>query len=145
GAPVGQTRPRMSVLAGDGDVAGLRALRALLGLVLDLRAFFQALVALPLDRAEVHEDVVAAVGLCDEAVALVGVEPLDGSGCHVHTSPTAHERAAEGAGPTRYSLSSAVRRRTVAALRRESWLSVAWSASPGPRPPAPRPPSTLPW
>src|SRR5207244_7300464 len=39
------------------------------------------------DRAEVNEDVVAAVGLRDEAVALRVVEPLHGSGCHVFHLP----------------------------------------------------------
>src|SRR5213078_4702296 len=70
--------------ADDADVPGLRALRALLDLVLDLRTLGQALEALAADRAEVNEDVVAAVCLRDEAVALRVVEPLHGSACHFH-------------------------------------------------------------
>src|SRR5438477_544821 len=38
-----------------------RALRALLGLVLDLRALFERTVAVALDRAEVNEHVVRAI------------------------------------------------------------------------------------
>src|SRR3954447_14432794 len=65
----------------------LGTFRALLDLVLDLGAFGEALEALAGDRAEVHEDVVTAVGLRDEAVALRVVEPLHGSGCHVFHLP----------------------------------------------------------
>src|SRR4051794_17422325 len=91
-------RRRQISLRRDDDVAGLRALRALLDLVLHLRALGQRLEAVALDRAEVDEDVVTAVFLRDEAVALRVVEPLDCSGCHVHTSLAAdHERAAENA------------------------------------------------
>src|SRR3954466_10803983 len=81
------TRAPNSELTDDADVAGLGTLRALLDLVLDLRAFGEALEALAGDRAEVNEDVVAAVGLRDEAVALRVVEPLHGSGCHVFHLP----------------------------------------------------------
>ena len=38
------------------------------------------------DRAVVDEDVLATIVLRDEAVTLVVVEPLHGSGCHIHTS-----------------------------------------------------------
>src|SRR5262249_11061564 len=81
-----QAHPRAELpgLADDADVSCLRALRALLDLVFDLRALGQAFEALAADRAEVHEDVIAAVGLRDEAVALRVVEPLHGSGCHFH-------------------------------------------------------------
>src|SRR5207248_9502064 len=83
-----ETHPRAKFgLTDDADVAGLRAFRALFDLVLDLRAFGEALEALAGDRAEVNEDVVAAVGLRDEAVALRVVEPLHGSGCHVFHLP----------------------------------------------------------
>src|SRR5688500_8379743 len=95
GAPV----PEVARLADERHLAGLRALRTLLDLVLDGRAFIKALVALALDRAERHEDVVTTLGLGDEAVALVSVEPLDGSGCHIHTSSSAHERQRRGARP----------------------------------------------
>src|SRR4026208_2249482 len=81
------TRARNLGLTDDADVACLRTLWAFLDLVLDLRAFGQALEALAGDRAEVNEDVVAAVGLRDEAVALRIVEPLHGSGCHVFHLP----------------------------------------------------------
>src|SRR6266496_6584791 len=81
------TRARDFGLTDDADVAGLGTFRALLDLVLDLGAFGEALEALAGDRAEVHEDVVTAVGLRDEAVALRVVEPLHGSGCHVFHLP----------------------------------------------------------
>src|SRR5476649_2334755 len=67
----------------NGDVRGLRALLTLLGLELDLCALGQRPVAAALDRAEVHEQVLTAVVRRDEPVALVCVEPLDGSGCHI--------------------------------------------------------------
>src|SRR3954453_8300305 len=62
---------------------GLGALLALGDLELDPLAFFQALVAVGLDGAVVNEDVTAAVH-GDEAVALLGVEPLDRALCHNH-------------------------------------------------------------
>src|SRR5215470_5889198 len=65
------------------DTGRGRALRALLGLVLDLRALFEGAIAIALDRAEVDEHVVRAVVGCDEPVALVVAEPLDGSGRHL--------------------------------------------------------------
>src|SRR5438309_11973843 len=80
-------RARKRALPDDADVPSLGTLGALLDLVLDLRAFGEALEALAGDRAEVNEDVVAAVGLRDEAVALRVVEPLHGSGCHVFHLP----------------------------------------------------------
>src|SRR5881398_479357 len=80
-----ETHPRAKFgLTDDADVAGLGAFGALFDLVLDLRAFGEALEALAGDRAEVNEDVVAAVCLRDEAVALRVVEPLHGSACHFH-------------------------------------------------------------
>src|SRR3954452_17981419 len=71
-----------SVLADGRDVRCLRALLALGLLELHLRAFLERLVATRLNRAEVDEQVGAATIGGDEAVALVSVEPLDGSGCH---------------------------------------------------------------
>src|SRR5262249_30556212 len=69
----------------------------LLDLVRDRGPLVEGLVAVALDRAEVDEDVVPAARLRDEPVALVGVEPLNGSGCHVHTSSNPRrERAAGG-------------------------------------------------
>src|SRR5712691_1183326 len=79
-------RPLRSHWGDDADVACLRALRPLLHLVLHLRALGQALEALAADRAVVDEDVLATIVLRDEAVTLVVVEPLHGSGCHIHTS-----------------------------------------------------------
>ena len=44
-------------------------------------------VAAALDGAEMDEEVLAAFIRGDEAVTLVRVEPLDGSGCHICLSP----------------------------------------------------------
>src|SRR5438874_5948535 len=83
----------------DGDerhVLRLGALRAVGGLELHLRALGERLVALADYRAVVDEHVLAAFVGGDEPVPLVGVEPLDGSGCHrKNTSSTAQERAEE--------------------------------------------------
>src|SRR4051794_41325059 len=64
------------------DVLRLRALRALRDVELDLLVLVEGLVALRLDGRVVHEDVVAAVLLRNEAEALLGVEPLDGALSH---------------------------------------------------------------
>src|SRR5687768_12684752 len=64
------------------NVRRLQALLALLDVELDLLVLVQGLVAGRLNRAEVREHVLAAVVGGDEAKALVGVEPLDGSCCH---------------------------------------------------------------
>src|SRR6478735_5265030 len=64
------------------DVLRLRALRALGDVELDLLVLVQRLVAVGLDGRVVHEDVVAAVLLGDEAEALLSVEPLDGALSH---------------------------------------------------------------
>src|SRR6266851_2337646 len=61
--------------ADDRDVLPLRSLLALRDVELDLLSFFQAAVAVTLDRAEVHEHVRATLDR-DEAVALIAVEPL---------------------------------------------------------------------
>src|SRR5207245_5564237 len=61
---------------------GLRAFVAILSLVRDLRAFVERLVPAALNRAEVHEEVLPTLVGRDEAVPLLRVEPLDGSGCH---------------------------------------------------------------
>src|SRR5262245_13578943 len=45
----------------------------------DLLAFLQLVEAGALDRADVHEDILAAILRLDESVALLGVEPLHGS------------------------------------------------------------------
>src|SRR5215216_5471479 len=68
------------------DAGRRRALGAGLGLVLDLRALLERTVAVALDRAEMDEHVVGAIVGCDEPVALVVAEPLDGSGRHLASS-----------------------------------------------------------
>src|SRR4051794_19791774 len=65
-----------------GDVDGLRALVAGLGLVAHARALGQGPEALPADARVVDEEVLAGLVRRDEAEALVVVEPLDGSGGH---------------------------------------------------------------
>ena len=57
---------------------GLQTLLALHNLEGDLLAFLQALEAIALDRAEMHENVRAIV-TADEAETLGVVEPLDGT------------------------------------------------------------------
>src|SRR3954449_1301031 len=73
---------RPSALQG-GDVDGLRPLVTGLGVVGDLRALGERLEAVRVDPRVVDEEVLAALVRGDEAEALVVVEPLDGSGCHV--------------------------------------------------------------
>src|SRR5437588_30394 len=82
------------------DVGGLQALGTLGHLELDLLVLLEVLVAGALDAGEVHEHV-GSVRLRDEAVALLGAEPLHGSGCH--------ERITLLAWPARASLRSRVR------------------------------------
>src|SRR5919108_6204662 len=79
------------------DVRRSRALGALLGLVAHLRALGQRLEAVALDRAVVNEQVLACVIRCDEAVALLVVEPLHGSCSHSVPSGIRALRNAEGA------------------------------------------------
>src|SRR5260370_42564918 len=64
------------------NVLSLRALRTLGDVELDLLVLVQRLVTLRLDRRVVHENVVAAVLLRDEAETLLGVEPLHGALSH---------------------------------------------------------------
>src|SRR3954452_23315481 len=66
-----------------GHVDGLGPLVAGLGVIGDLRALGQRLEAAGVDAGVVDEEVLATVVRRDEAEALVVVEPLDGSGCHV--------------------------------------------------------------
>src|SRR5690349_25142628 len=77
--------PPISVrdLRDDADVLGLQALGAASGVELDLLVLVERAESARREGAEVREDVGAAVVGGDEAEALVGVEPLDGSGCHV--------------------------------------------------------------
>jgi steroid delta-isomerase-like uncharacterized protein len=63
-------------------VDGLRALVARLGLVRDLRALGERLVAVADDAGVVDEEILPALVGRDEAEALLVAEPLHGSGCH---------------------------------------------------------------
>src|SRR5215211_248555 len=69
------------------DTHRLRSLVADFLLVLDLGVLGQALEALAVDARVVHEEVAIALVGGDEAVALLVVEPLDGSGRHVEPLP----------------------------------------------------------
>src|SRR4051812_39504392 len=64
------------------DVHRLRTLVARLLLVLDLRVLGERLETLAIDSRVVDEQVTVSVVRSDEAVALLVVEPLDGSGRH---------------------------------------------------------------
>src|SRR2546430_15445492 len=68
--------------SGGADAGCLRALRALGYLELHVLVLLQAAEAVSVNLGVVHEDV-RSVGAGDEAVALLRVEPLDGSLCHV--------------------------------------------------------------
>src|SRR5215212_12202039 len=77
--------PAVQLVAGRRSyVDGLGALLTLGDVELDRLALVQG--AIVLDGAGVHEHVGAGLGL-DEAVALVGVEPLDGSTSHAACPP----------------------------------------------------------
>src|SRR6476469_5909184 len=71
------------VQSGDADVLRLRTLGARRDVELHLLVLVERLVAVGLDGGVVDEDVLAATVLRDEAEALFGVEPLDGSLSHV--------------------------------------------------------------
>src|SRR5690606_22087782 len=64
------------------DVRRLGALGTLRHVELDLLVLLERAVAARVDRGEVREDVSAALVGGDDAEALLGVEPLDGSGSH---------------------------------------------------------------
>src|SRR5438034_3499389 len=64
------------------NFGGLRTLLALRRFVLDFRALVQGLVATTFDPTKVHEQIFAAVLRSNETIALLGVKPLHGSGCH---------------------------------------------------------------
>src|SRR5215831_4745647 len=61
---------------------GRLALLAALHLVAELLALVQIAHSRPFDRRNVHEHVLRAIVGLDEAVALLGVEPLYGSSSH---------------------------------------------------------------
>src|SRR5690606_36020579 len=73
----------VAVTSERGDRGRLGALLALADLEADTLTLVEGLVALGLDRGEVDEQVIAALGRGDEPEALVGVEPLDGAFWHV--------------------------------------------------------------
>src|SRR5260370_26382994 len=83
--------PRLAVIpwqawpargSGGADAGGLRALRALGYLELHVLVLLQAAEAVAVNLGVVHEDV-RSVGAGDDAVALLRVQPLDGSLRHV--------------------------------------------------------------
>src|SRR4051794_36785432 len=80
--PVMRLRPRLE----RGHVDGFGSLVASFGVIGDLRALGQRLEAVRVDAGVVDEQVLATLVRRDEAEALVVVEPLDGSGCHVISS-----------------------------------------------------------
>src|SRR5437588_10183439 len=65
----------------------LETLGALVHIELDLLALLEGAITVHLDGAEVHE-YVGAFGLRDEAVALLGVEPLHCTGRHGGDPPS---------------------------------------------------------
>src|SRR3954465_13901568 len=71
----------------DGDVRGVRALGARLGVVGDLGALGEGLEARAVDAGVVDEQFLAAVLRRDEAEALLVAEPLHGSGGHCCVPP----------------------------------------------------------
>jgi len=80
-----------------GDVRRRGALGPFLGVETDLRALGERLEAAALDRAVMYEQVLAGIIGRDETEALVVVEPLHGSCCHVSPSGVCALRDAEGA------------------------------------------------
>src|SRR5204863_6385822 len=85
-----------------GDLAGLGPLLALLDVERHALAFVEALVPVLLDRGVVHEHVRAATVGCEEAVALLAVEPLDGAFCHSCSPRTPAPGLCKPGSPTRH-------------------------------------------
>ncbi len=83
------TRPPREVgcLSDHAHLVGLQTLLALHDLEFDALALLKASVARPDDRRVVDEYVLTTVD-GDEAVALFGVEPLDGALCHLYFGPS---------------------------------------------------------
>src|SRR5436190_6957356 len=92
-----------SLLPADLNVGCLRSLLPLRHLERDLRALVQLLEPAASDGRDVHEQIFAALIGRDEAVALLAAEPLDGSGCHEHTSLHCSRMRREGMERNRYS------------------------------------------
>src|SRR4051794_26854224 len=78
----GRGRPLDAAPLERGDVDGLGALVAGLGVVRHLRALGQRFEAVGVDAGVVDEEVLTALVRGNEAEALVVVEPLHGSGSH---------------------------------------------------------------
>src|SRR6266513_4768077 len=74
------------------DVRRLQAFGAALHFELDLLAFLQRLEAVHLDRGVMREQIFAAFSRGDEAEAFGVVEPLDGTGRHLHLPSTGKSR-----------------------------------------------------
>lgn len=70
------------------DARSLETLGALLGLVLNRLALFEAAEAGALDGAVVSEEIAGLVIGSDEAVALFDVEPFDGACSHFYYFPS---------------------------------------------------------
>ena len=81
-------------------VGGLGALRPLRDVELDDLPLSKRAVASRLDRAEMHEDIHAGLS-GDEAVALLGVEPLHGSNRQGLVPPSMVLEVSTNAGPDR--------------------------------------------
>src|SRR3954470_23101259 len=79
--------PYVTLVSRGTDVLRLGTLRALSHLELNALVLLQRLVSRHLDRREVHEDVVSATLLRDEAETLLGVEPLDNALSHARCTP----------------------------------------------------------
>src|SRR5437764_7439091 len=81
------------------NVRGLGALLPLRDLEFDLLVFLEVPVARALDGRVVHEHVRSTL-LGDEAVALLGAEPLHGASCHKRSPPfLAHPSLHRDRGP----------------------------------------------
>src|SRR3954447_25354266 len=89
GGSRGAPEARPDLLLDDAHVLCLRAFLALLEVELDVRALRKRLEPLALQRAEVDENVLASVARGDESEPLRVVEPLNGSGCHLNSPPSA--------------------------------------------------------
>src|SRR6478736_2332148 len=81
------SRPSLVLRSESANVLRLGTLGALRDVELDLLVLVEGLVALRLNRGVVHEDVVAAVLLRNEAETLLGVEPLHGALSHLLVTP----------------------------------------------------------
>ena len=79
------------------DVRRLQAFGATLHFELDLLAFLEGLEAAHLDRGVMREQVFTALGRGNEAEAFRVVEPLYGTGCHVHLLPLINAATIPGA------------------------------------------------